>query len=224
MKKVDAYYENQYHSVRHGELIADEYCFQARADLQRRFYFTPAERTLRIFEYGCGVGQGLAGLPHAAGWDISGEARAACRQRNLTVYNDIADVPEAAWDIVFCRHVLEHLEQPFEALKQMRELMSPDGELYLVLPKEDHYRVNIAPDLDQHLYCWNFRALNNLVFRSGLTPYRNEFRYSMGWRALLPLRRFLGPAIFFHITHLGGQLLRRNGELVLRARRTVGPG
>jgi SAM-dependent methyltransferase len=225
MKKIDAYYEDKYHSVRHHEMIVDDYYFRARADVQSRFYFTPAERTLRIFEYGCGVGQGLAGLPNASGWDISAEARDLCRQRKLNVYDDIAEVPREAWDIVFCRHVLEHLEQPLEALRQMRELLSRGGELYLVLPKEDHYPVmNIAPDVDQHLYCWNFRALNNLVFRSGLAPYRNDFRYSLGWRALLPVRRMLGAAAFFHLTHWGGQLLKRNGELVVRARLPAGGG
>jgi SAM-dependent methyltransferase len=224
MNKIDPYYEDKYHSVRHRQMLADDYYFHARADVQSRFYFTPAERTLRIFEYGCGIGQGLAGLPNAAGWDISAEARAVCRQRSLDVYDAIGDAPKGAWDIVFCRHVLEHLEQPLEALGQMRELLSPNGELYLVLPKEQHYSLNIAPDLDQHLYCWNFRALNNLVFRSGLIPYANNYRYSMGWHALLPVRRLLGPAFFFHLTQLGGQLLKRNGELILRARRPTGTG
>jgi hypothetical protein len=101
---------------------------------------------------------------------------------------------------VFCRHVLEHLEQPLEAINQMRELMGPNGELYLVLPKEEHYSVNIAPDTDQHLYCWNFRALNNLVFRSGLTPYVNSYRYSLG-RACVIARSAASGAGFLLSAH-----------------------
>jgi hypothetical protein len=64
---------------------------------------------------------------------------------------------------------------------------------------------------------WNFRILNNLLLRAGLVPYRNEFRYALGWRALLPIRKYLGKAAYYHPTTLGG-IFRRNGELIARAR------
>ncbi len=217
MKEVDPYYDVGYHSARHAEIIVDDEYFWARAEVQARFYFTETERQRRVFEYGCGIGQGIAGLPNATGWDISSEARDVCRKRNLRIYDDLEHVPKGEWDIVFCRHVLEHLERPLDALKCMRELLASDGELYLVLPKEGHYMLPIAPDLDQHLHCWNFRALNNLLFRAGIVPYRNEYKYALGWRAFLPIRRLLGKEIYYQITKAGG-VFRRNGELIVRAR------
>ena len=216
MIKHGQYYDSGYHGARHPELIGDDTYFDARAELQARFYFSDDERRKRIFEYGCGIGQGIAALPNAAGWDISAEARAACRKRNLNVYERVEDVPKSEWDIVFCRHVLEHVERPIDALASMRELLKPTGELFIILPKEEHFLLKVAPDLDQHLHCWNFRALNNLLFRAGFAPRTNEYRYALGWHKLLPLHKHFGPEVYYRATTLGG-LLRRNGELTVRA-------
>jgi len=217
VKTSDSYYQSNYHAIRHAELIARDDYFWARAEVQARFYFTPAEQSLRVFEYGCGIGQGIAALPNASGWDISKKALDECRRRGLRVFDDLNTVPRGAWDIVICRHVMEHVEEPLASLRSMRDLIAPDGELYLILPKESHGRSSLVPDMDQHLYSWTFRTLNNLVLRAGLVPYRNEYRYSLGWRFFLPVRKHLGPASYYYITTLGG-IFRRNGELIVRAR------
>lgn len=210
------HYEAIYHRVQHGAMLdaADHYA--ARALLARDLYFTPAERSQRIFEYGCGVGQNMAALPGAAGWDISRAAIEACRARDLPVYDDWADVPRGAWDIVLCRHVLEHLEEPLAALVRMRELLVPGGKLVLIVPKEPHYREPLRPDITQHLYAWNFRAVNNLLFRAGYRPTFNGYQYPLGWRAFVPIRRLFGHAVYAALTRAGG-IFRRNGELIVHA-------
>jgi SAM-dependent methyltransferase len=218
MKSLDQYYESGYHGTHHAALIGDDEYFWARAEVQARFYFSPAERLKLIFEYGCGIGQGIAPLPNAWGWDVSGEALTVCRKRGLRIFEDLDEVPKGKWEIVVCRHVLEHLEQPLDALTCMRELLAPDGDLYLILPKELHFPSSMTPDINQHLFTWNFRTINNLLLRVGLKPYLNEYRYMLGWHAFLPARRIFGKEAYFQLTRLGG-LLRRNGEVVVRARR-----
>jgi SAM-dependent methyltransferase len=213
----DTYYDRGYHTKRHKNIIADDEYFWARAGASARFYFTEIERTRHIFDYGCGIGQSFAVLANAAGWDISSEARQACRRRKLQVYDSIEDVPERSWDIVLCRHVLEHVEHPVETLTTIRQLIADGGELFLVLPKEQHYCTSMEPDLDQHLYCWNFRTINNLLDRAGFAPYANYYKYALGYRALLPVHRTLGKNIYYYSTIIVGRLYR-NGELVIRAR------
>ena len=83
-KTVGAYYDQVYHQAHFPDLIRDDEYFQARAEVAARFYFSPAERDRRILEYGCGIGQNLAGLPHAAGWDIGAESIRLCGSRGLT--------------------------------------------------------------------------------------------------------------------------------------------
>jgi SAM-dependent methyltransferase len=213
----DEFYDKNYHSKRHKKLIDDAEYYQARAEALVALYFSNDEMQKRIFEYGCGIGQGIAMLANAKGWDISAEAREYCKKRNIPVYDDFKDVPRRAWDIVFCRHVLEHVEEPLAALKSMRELIADKGELYLVLPKEKHSLCSFEHDLDQHLYCWNFRSIKNLLYRAGFAPYLISYKYSLGYRVLLPLRRLFGKRVYFHTARLVG-LLKRNGELIIRAR------
>ena len=214
---ADTYYDRGYHTKRHENIIADDEYFWARAEASARFYFTNEEKTKPIFDYGCGIGQSFAALPNAMGWDISTEAREVCRRRGLRVYDKVEDVPERSWDIVFCRHVLEHIEHPIEALRTMRRLIAENGELFLILPKERHYYTSTGPDLDQHLHCWNFRAINNLLDRAGFTPYANYYKFALGYRALLPVRRLFGKGLYYYATIVVGRLYR-NGELVVRAR------
>ena len=213
----DPIYDRRYHSQRHAQLISDDEYFWARSKASADLYFSRQEQAKRIFEYGCGIGQSIASLPHAAGWDVSTEAREICRRRNLNVYNDMDSVPQKAWDIVLCRHVLEHLESPLEHLRLMRELIADHGELFLILPRERHEESTFIPDLNQHLFCWNFRAINNLLLRAGLFPCMNRYEYVLGSRVLLQVRRTLGSTAYFHATRLAGYL-KRNGELVVHAR------
>ena len=210
-------YDRGYHSKRHINLIADDEYFWARAEASARLYFTPEEQAKRVFEYGCGIGQGIASLPDAAGWNVSSEAREICLRRKLKIYDDVESVPRNAWDFVFCRHVLEHLDNPLEHLRRMRELLAKYGELVVVLPRERHGHLSFESDLNQHLYCWNFRTINNLLVRAGFHPFVNRTAYVLGYRALLPVRRVLGRNIYYYATIAVG-FVKRNGEIVVRAK------
>ncbi len=190
--------------------------FRARAETALS-YFSAEDRDRRIFEFGCGIGQSIALLKNAEGWDISSEALEACRRRGIRVYDDLEQVPRGQYDIVFCRHVLEHLEAPLEALRTMRKLLCPGGFLLLIIPKEGHWPSAFSPDINQHLFCWNFNTINNLLIRAGYQPYLNAYRYPFGWHALLPVRRWFGRRVYLALSAMGS-VLRRNGELVVHAR------
>jgi hypothetical protein len=136
----------------------------------------------------------------------------------LYVFDSFEDVPRQAWDVVVCRHVLEHVEEPLHVLCQLRELLADDrSQLWLILPRERHYKCSLEPDLNQHLFCWNFRTANNLLYRASLQPIINREAFILGYRVLLPLRRLMGKAVYYHALRLAGWV-KRNGELIVRAR------
>ncbi|HAX40963.1 MAG TPA: class I SAM-dependent methyltransferase [Bryobacteraceae bacterium] len=211
------YYDRGYHASRHANLILDDEYFWARAKASTRLYFKPEERASRIFEYGCGVGQSIATLPNAAGWDISGEALEACRHRGLRVYSDFEEVPKGAWDIVLCRHALEHMPDPKVALQRMRTLLSGNGQIYIIVPMEKHGAASFAPDSNRHLFSWTFRTLNNLLWECGFEATENRVIRVLGYRALLPLRRFMGERWYEIALKAAGWFLR-NGELAVKGR------
>ncbi len=101
---------------------------------------------MRIADIGCGVGQVTADLAalagpqgHVVGVDLSpaqlGQADALCRQRGLTNVSWVAasalatGLPTASFDMVYCRFLLLHLEDPDAALREMHRLLRPGGVL-----------------------------------------------------------------------------------------------
>ena len=208
-------YQAGYHGIRHADLLGNEEYFWARAETALK-YFLPRDLDGRVFDFGCGVGQSMALVPDEEGWDISPEAVGACRRRGLRVYDRLEAVPRGVHETVLCRHVLEHVEAPLGSLRMIHTLLKPGGVLILVVPEEPRGPSPLLPDLNQHLYCWTFRTINNLLYRAGYTPVSNAMRYPLGWLAFLPIRRRLGSQVYVRLTELG-RVLRRNGELVVRA-------
>lgn len=103
------YYDSEYHSARHGTLIADSQLFNARAAVEKWLYFRDVPSSARVFDFGCGIGQSIALVSGACGWDLSRESREISRARGLTIFENLTDVPSDTFDLVFSRHTLEHV-------------------------------------------------------------------------------------------------------------------
>src|SRR5262245_56998180 len=99
---------------------------------------------MRAVDFGCGIGsvtQTLALLVapngHATGVDMSQEHLAtaakdasASRVTNISWQEGSAydtKLPRAAFDVAYCRFLLEHLTDPFAALNEMHALLKPGG-------------------------------------------------------------------------------------------------
>jgi SAM-dependent methyltransferase len=217
---LKAYYDDRYHNVIHAGMMEDEDYYRARSEAFSRLYFTPEERHLEVLDYGCGLGQTIAALPNAHGYDASREARDVARAHNVKTFDTPADIPASRFDIVICRHTLEHVPDPLEVLTALGTYLRPGGKLILILPKEPHFAAPFEPDNNMHLYAWNFRCINNLLSVAGLRATRNHTLFNLGYRALLPLRRLIGVAGYEWATAFVGRL-KNNGELVIHAKRVA---
>jgi 2-polyprenyl-3-methyl-5-hydroxy-6-metoxy-1,4-benzoquinol methylase len=106
-----------------------------------------------------GPGHGLAlhlaaTAPHcgtAEGWDVSETSLAATRATLdalggavVLTQREFQDAPEGRFQSIVFSEVLEHLEDPREALRIVRRLLAPDGRLFLSVPVNSP-----APD---HIY------------------------------------------------------------------------
>jgi SAM-dependent methyltransferase len=212
------YYDEGYHSTIHSGMIEDENYYRARSEAFSRLYFAPEDRRLAVLDYGCGLGQTVAALPNAYGYDASREARDIARKYGVKVFDSPAEIPAESFDIVICRHALEHMLDPLYVLTVLGTYLRPDGKLILVLPKEKHYATSFEPDAHMHIYSWNFRCINNLLSLAGLRVTHNSTFYNLGYRVLLPLRRLIGSTGYELATGIVGRL-KNNGELVIHAKR-----
>lgn len=97
----------------------------------------------KVLDVGCGQGVALE-IFREAGLDplgiTLGEDAQVCRAKGLNVVEtDFAflDFPDESFDLVWCRHAIEHSVFPFFTLSELHRVLKPGGVLYLEVPAPD---------------------------------------------------------------------------------------
>ena len=200
---------------REHELVRRFYGPSAVGELERRF-LESIERLVRpgdrVLDAGCGSGRlftydlrGQASL--IVGLDLSPDvAQNPNIDRPLRASLAALPFTSETFDLVICKHVLEHLAEPESAFRELARVLRPQGRLLVLTPNRFHYVPLLASLLPP--------ALQRLVAGGrGLTPvevhptlYRaNTPRLlkRLAWRAGLRvavLRSFETPPVYlaFH--------------------------
>ena len=117
---------------------------------------------------------GSIGPAELSAAEISGDFRAGLgwrRHRSLDYPEfDILEVPddlEASFDVVICEQVLEHVEDPWLAVRNLRKLVAPGG--HVVVSTPFMVKVHELPAYGMRDY-WRFtpRGMRVLLERAGL--------------------------------------------------------
>lgn len=142
-------------------------------------------REARILELGCATGGLLAALRrnsflHVQGLDPSPDcAQSAWDLYKIPVFaSSLFEVPAPpeSYDFVIATGVLEHLEDVAGAVKKMRALLSPGGQIYVEVP--DGSRLASRPDAPfqefstEHINFFSTVSLTNLFERHGFRRLR----------------------------------------------------
>jgi len=179
-------YEEWYHTERHNTHFNDNY-YNARAKIALTKFFDGFDINSRVLDFGCGLGQNIYYLPNAMGYDISKFGVEFCKKKDIHATNEVKDVPDEAFDIVISTHVLEHHPNPKEMLQQIYSKLKKGASLILVIPHEVHGIPKYELDLNQHLFTWNFQAINNLLITTGFKVVKNKYVRGAGYNKLLKL-------------------------------------
>jgi 2-polyprenyl-3-methyl-5-hydroxy-6-metoxy-1,4-benzoquinol methylase len=135
----------QYYDERHARGWMDFWPKDKRERIIGLLRDAGDEKTVRVLEYGCGVGVFASSLktamPHweVHGCDISPVAISRARERcpGVTFHlltGDGADPPLGTYDVIYTHHVLEHVASVSEALSQMTRSLEPGGKILHVAP------------------------------------------------------------------------------------------
>lgn len=126
---------------------------------ETRFYDNPradvrahlSGRFERVLDIGCDVGTFGAALrregmaAQVEGIELSAAAKEAEKVLDRVYRVDLSHsregLPESAYDLVLCLDVLEHMQDPWEALRRTHALLRREGTLVVSLPNVRNFRV-----------------------------------------------------------------------------------
>lgn len=198
-----------------------------------------------VLDIGCGGGAFLS-LCQMHGWKAVGvepsrDAAAHARRRGLKVYWQawpVATLADASVDAVTFINVLDHLIDPFEALREAARVLKPDGLLYLRVPNAPvHARlkrllalVGLEDVAVLHLYGFGRRTFSVLLPRMGFAPITvrtappaqgHAYQKSSAFRALGYRLLKLADLAFYRMSALlGFDRLGWGASLEVMARKT----
>jgi SAM-dependent methyltransferase len=186
----DQYFEDYSPQGAYDELVEHRrHDAEVRAELLRAAVPPPA----RLLELGCASGHFLAAAVArgyaAEGIEPGADQAAAARERaGVPVFaGTLADaaLEEGAFDVVCGWHVLEHIPQPVDALRDLRRALRPGGALLLEVPNAESLAARHAGrrwlhlDLPHHVAQFGPRSLRAALQAAGFADVRT--RTVSGW-------------------------------------------
>ena len=206
-------YEGDYHRIIHKHLLQDEKYYLFRAKHATKSYWMYLNG--KVLEFGCGIGQNIyLQKDKAIGLDISDFCKNECEKRGINIIQNSRKIKNDSFDSILACHVLEHMENPAETLREFHRLLKDGGRLVLVLPVSCHnkpYR-DWKSDRSKHLFQWNFAAINELLHFIGFKIKLNKFNYAYGHSVFYKLPFLIG----YNSLQLVG-FLRNRKEMVIVA-------
>lgn len=156
--------------------------FNAKYNIEQ---FAPyIQETDSVLEFGCSAGFLLkrVNARKKVGVEINDIAREYAEKEGIQCVKYIDEVADESVDIVISTHVLEHVDNPMETIKKLKDKLKEGGKAVFIVPyerKQMDYRIE---DVDQHLYTWNCLHIGNLFKRAGY--FVKEVRnYKLQWPA-----------------------------------------
>ena len=168
-----SHYGRQIVDKNYRRLLSEYWCYV----LKRHVSHLRCNGKKSLLDYGAGSGAVSEAFQNTACFDRSIWALEFLSMVGRTVYTKREDIPKQTFSTLLCSHSLEHYEDPKSARGDFRELVEADGKLILILPVERSFKVRLEPDADQHLYCWNFQTISNLLRISGWKPVSANIVY-----------------------------------------------
>jgi 2-polyprenyl-3-methyl-5-hydroxy-6-metoxy-1,4-benzoquinol methylase len=139
-----------------------------------------------LLDVGCGSASLLALMKQRGfrvmGVDFSSEAAAVAKQENgvQVVVGSLEDAafPASSFDIVTLFHVMEHVTNPRDVLREVGRILRPGGSIVLQVPNIDSWQFRIfgarwyGLDIPRHLIDYSSDALLRLLAEAGFVVKR----------------------------------------------------
>lgn len=210
-------YTSHYTIDAHDMPMPEDMSHFRRASERRRLRFVagsvPSDGIRRVLDAGTGAGwmaemldaRGFDVYPFDIGADSLKRASQRIRERVGILPFTLADIyslpfADGAFDAVTISEVVEHLDRPLDALKELARVVRPGGWLVMSIPYREKIEYTLCvhcnrrTPVNAHLHSFDENVVNSLLDNSGwdldcLTPFVNRpaerFGFA-GFTAFLP--------------------------------------
>jgi len=106
--------------------------------------FAAGDKNSNVLDYGCNTGRHASYVKQAYGYNVMGAdindiAIAACNKKGIkaeAITDEFFEKYSSFFDIIINSHVLEHVDDPIDFLKNIKGLLKDDGTFVIAIPQE----------------------------------------------------------------------------------------
>lgn len=121
--------------------ILDFLCYLRVSKIRKLMSDTPRPN---ILDYGAGSGRLVAALRTinigAVGFELSHSALELARAKNIPIYDEI---DPKKYDLIMFWHSLEHINNPLETIRKIKNYLQPDGKILIAVPNAASFEARI---------------------------------------------------------------------------------
>ena len=132
----------------------------------------------KILDIGAGVGDFLS-VAKKDGWEIIGvepseKAKAIAKNKGVTFVESINDLENNSFDVITMWHVLEHVPDLENQIKELKRLIKPSGTIFIAVPNFNSFDAKYygsfwaAYDVPIHLWHFSKTAIKKLFAKENL--------------------------------------------------------
>jgi len=176
----DEFYEES--KMRVDDINMDTWISETKGDDERRFrYLHNFLRNADVLDFGAGNGGFLRLAKQDArsvtAVELDREASLLFERNNIPHHRFLKDIPaNKRFNLITAFHVIEHLKNPIDFLKEASSLLHPDGSLYLEFPNADDALLSLYGSKpfseftywSCHLMLFNHETIKVAIKKAGL--------------------------------------------------------
>ena len=177
LDELDSYYESESyisHTDSKATLVDKMYQSVKRIMLNKKLEIVSSfnQNKGSLLDVGAGTGDFL-NAAKKDGWSINGvepnsKARNLANQKNISLVEDINQLPTQKYDVITLWHVLEHIPNLFEYIETLKSLLKENGILIIAVPNYKSYDATYykefwaAYDVPRHLWHFSSKGIKKL--------------------------------------------------------------
>ena len=182
LDKLPSYYESvDYisHTDGNKSLFEKMYQFVKSIALKNKLNLINSESQRgKILDIGAGVGDFLS-VAKKDGWEIIGvepseKAKAIAKNKGVTFVESLNDLENNSFDVITMWHVLEHVPDLENQIKELKRLIKPSGTIIIAVPNFNSFDAKYygsfwaAYDVPIHLWHFSKTAIKKLFAKENL--------------------------------------------------------